>query len=267
MTDPEQRVDCSPEGVHGRSRTRLSFEPAGEMKLYRDALRAALRKVLPQDGCGLAATYFAPDQGVVDVENVLLYNVGSGSYGHLVGGGLAVQRSRSPDALHHLDYRVQRVSTPTDAGAVIATINVPLEPSRTAGQWWSGLRPFVQPVLDGPQPARRFRLDVELHGARSGPALAAGVKPMLDGLVSALHVHDGANELAVRPRVEAALGADAWPLLVDPSAAVLGSRQLIRAHGAHGIAWNPADDLCTGFTVRPGGGVDRRLNATVRAVG
>jgi hypothetical protein len=216
MTDPEQRVDCSPDGVHGRSRTRLSFEPTGEMKLYRDDLRAALRKTLPQDGCGLVATYLAPDHGVVDVENVLLYNVGSGSYGHLVGGGLAVQRSGSPDAMHHLDYRVQHVTVPTDAGAVIATIDAPLEPWKTAGQWWRGLRPFVQPVLGGARPARRFRLDVELHGAWSGPALAACVKPMLDGLVSALHVHDGANELDVRPRVEAALGAEAWPLRVAP---------------------------------------------------
>jgi hypothetical protein len=78
------------------------------------------------------------------------------------------------------------------------------------------MRTFVRPVLGGARPGCWFRIDVELHGSWSGPALAACVKPMLDGLVSALHVHDGANELDVRPRVEAALGAEAWPLRVAP---------------------------------------------------
>jgi hypothetical protein len=73
------------------------------------------------------------------------------------------------------------------------------------------------------------------------------VKTLLDGLISALHVHD----LSSREHVAAALdevgdGERLWELLNDPAMAILGPRRLVRPHG-RGIAWNPADERCGFF--------------------
>jgi hypothetical protein len=72
--------------VSGWSQTRLPFEPRDELREYRAALRSALRGLVSQPRTGLLAAYAAPDAGVVDVENVALYNIGAGSYSHLTGG-------------------------------------------------------------------------------------------------------------------------------------------------------------------------------------
>jgi hypothetical protein len=75
------------------------------------------------------------------------------------------------------------------------------------------------------------------------------VKSLLDGLVAALHVHDGSH----RDHVTAALtelgdGERLWRLLNNPEVAVLGERRLVRPHGQK-IAWNPADELCAYFAI------------------
>ncbi len=43
---------------------------------------------------------------------------------------------------------------------------------------------------------------------------------------------------------------EVWRRLLDPGVALLGERRLVRPHGLTGMAWNPADDLCTSFRVR-----------------
>jgi hypothetical protein len=75
-------------GIHGDvhrieawSTARLQFEPKGLQIEYRDALRTALRQLRPSDGVVLHGNYATPDQDFADLENVLLYNVGSGAYG------------------------------------------------------------------------------------------------------------------------------------------------------------------------------------------
>jgi hypothetical protein len=67
-------------GVSGWSNVRLPFEPRGDLRAYREELKAALRRMRPRHGEGLIATYGAPDHAFVDVENVALYNIGSGAY-------------------------------------------------------------------------------------------------------------------------------------------------------------------------------------------
>jgi hypothetical protein len=96
--------------------------------------------------------------------------------------------------------------------------------------------------------------------------VASLVKPVLDGLISALHIHNGTHRDALLPRL-AQLGdpEQVWAQLLDPTVAVLGSRVLLRPHGQTGMAWNPADDLCTAFRVRRVPARDAALMATVRA--
>jgi hypothetical protein len=211
----------------------------------------------------LSAEYATPDTGLADLENVLLYNVGSGAYSHLVRVGLTARRTRSPDELHRVSYTVTEPADVTAShGETLATVQL-REPVRGEKPlpWWIAFRIHLLTLLDPPF-VGQVAVDVELGRNWHGPGLAAVVKPLLDGLVSALHVHDGSN----REHITAVLsagdnGQSLWLLLNDPTKAILGERRLIRPHGAR-LAWNPADELCAQFSVIRGNN-EHAVTATV----
>jgi len=101
------------------------------------------------------------------------------------------------------------------------------------------------------------------------------IKPLVDGVIAALHTHDGTALADVSDRLRAQLpgsdasdiaqlpgsdasdiaqlpGSDASDIaqrLVDDDAAVLGPRRLVWPR-ASGVQWNPADDLCVALELR-----------------
>jgi len=249
--------------VRAWSVRRLPFEPTGWRKDYREDLRRALRSLEPVAGTHLRAEYASPDREFADVENVLLYNVGASNYRHLTVGGLEVERTISADALHHVSYRLQTDSTQVrpaaEPRAQVALSEFPSEREKP-GSWWAAMRERL--VTTGTPLEGEYTIDVRLRG--DVQAFMSLVKPMLDGLVSALHVHDGSHEQHVRAAL-ARYGEPnrLWNLLADPATALLGKRTLIRPH-SQGVAWNPADDVCRGFSVRPST-TGPLIEATVRA--
>jgi hypothetical protein len=96
------------------------------------------------------------------------------------------------------------------------------------------------PVL----PTRAFGLRVVLR-VPSGSLVASAsvIKPVLDGVISALHAHDGTDVANVAARLTAQLGGTTpdtvRSLLCDERAAVLGTRRPV-GRPAHGAQWNPA---------------------------
>lgn len=246
------------------SLTRLTFEPRGDMLEFRAALRAALKKLDAVPGEGLVATYCAPNNEFVDVENVALYNVGASAYGHLTRAGLFCQRLPSSDDRHHLRYRVDRLPAPPGSRLLARTnAEVPSE-LHAPGPWWAEFRPRLQ-VPDAGLASGAFTVDVTLLGAWPGTRVAGVVKPMLDGLVSALHRHDGSRRDDLLPRL-AHLGdpQQVWSALCAPAADVLGTRRLVRPHGTN-IAWNPADERCQAFRVHVVAATSHAVTAQVFA--
>lgn len=247
VTDGRFEVQLAASNVHGWSTTRLPFEPKGWLLEYRAALRTGLRSLTPADGLGLVARYYSPDSAFVDIENVLCYNLGASCYAHLIGGGLRLTRYRSPDGLHHLTYHLQPIVAGEIPPFAVVSAAVP-HGTHSAGQWWSLLRPNVH--LNQLLAGRNFGIEVRVSGSWTNSALAAAVKPMLDGLVRALHAHDQSQPGELVPRL-ATLGdpASVWLMLCDRRQAALGTRSLLRPHGPAGIAWNPADDQCSEITI------------------
>ena len=117
----------------------------------------------------------------------------------------------------------------------------------------------------GRESCAEYTIEVLVRGHVS--SFVSSVKPMLDGLISALHVHDGSHGDHVRAAL-ARYGdsGDLWEALNDPATSILGCRTLVRPHGP-GIAWNPADDLCSGFSIMQSStsSTGPLLQATVRA--
>jgi len=250
MEAPAYSVVGSLQRVDARSAIRLPFEPKGWLLDFRKELRTSLRAMRTADASVLLAEYATPDEDFADLENVLLYNVGSGSYSHLTRRGMICRRVQSADEFHRVSYTVtDRTEWPEFAGRLLATASLD-EPARghTPLPWWSALRQRFR-VQSDLLHQRQFAITVELGVGWHRGQLSSMLKPILDGLVSALHVHDGSS----RERITTALGETGdggrlWSLLNDPTIAILGQRRLVRPHGS-GIAWNPADELCGSFRV------------------
>jgi hypothetical protein len=237
--------------VSAWSETRLVFEPRGWQLDFRENLRVALRGLADGPSQGLLAQYDAPAEAFVDLENVLLYNVGMAVFGPVLGAGVTCRRGSSADGRHYMRYQTMP-SLPDPGGTrLLASVAADLGgvlPS-TAGQWWSRLRPGTTLADVGDGQVGFVTVDVLLAGPKlSGTTLANAIKPMLDGLISCFHAHDGSRAAELQPRVTD-LDPAVWRWLLDPSTASLGVRQLVRPYRS-GIAWNPADDLCRGFRVR-----------------
>ena len=256
-------VEIGRDEVRGWSIQRLPFEPNGWLKDYRGELREAIRSLEPDTGTHLLAAYASPDREFVDVENVLLYNIGAASYRHLTRGGLEVVRLTSPDRLHHVSYRSCTGLKPGPVAAdVRARVSLDAFPAdrEKPGSWWAAIRPRL--VTTGTELDGGYEIEILLRG--DAQAFVSLVKPMLDGLISALHSHDGTHEHHVlgalarygEPRV-------LWDLLNDSTNEILGRRTLLRPHGA-GVAWNPADDRCSRFSIIPTA-TGPLLSATVRS--
>jgi hypothetical protein len=90
----------------------------------------------------LYGEYAAPEPAFVDLENVLLYNVGSGCYSHLTHEGIVCRRTVSDDCLHAIKYAGMERSAPIMPDAlVIASGQLASMPTGSnPAHWWACLR-------------------------------------------------------------------------------------------------------------------------------
>jgi len=234
----------------------------------REELRAALLDMTPRQDSVLRGCYASPVLRTgVDLENVVLYNVGSRYLRHLVRRGVIIERSYiiaagpAVDLAHHLRYE----AVDTEAGFLHWTTGDRLgsfsgvhTPRMKCAPLWAAIRTQADPpdrTYAAPVP---FVLRVRVRcprtanlEARSLPEL---VKDLLDGLVSAYHSHgphDPDSEAAARLAAKGLeLPAPVAAVLADPAWAALGPRRLVHLRPTGGVAWSPADDLCVAADIR-----------------
>lgn len=125
----------------------------------------------------------------------------------------------------------------------------PQEFPTSPGGWWRLFRTARIEKADTVRPIDTFGLSVDVWTPNPDQWLPPRLKGMLDGLVSAMHFHDGSSAELIRSRLHEHLGHDDWNLLLDSTVALLGVRRLLRPH-MRSFAWNPADELCDDFEVR-----------------
>ncbi len=240
---------------------RLPFEPKGEVKRMRDELRGRLGELASDGSDVLHAVYASSASEFVDVENVLVYNVGAACLGAATRRGLRFERAfelpRSPELgfepRHYYRYELASVDcgfASWEEGTRCASwSSVPVPPlsgSTKVADLWLRLRQSAQVSrpLDAGVPFS-LRLEVSADGA---PRPAAFVKPLFDAAICALHVYDGnADALAeasrrIAPVVGMTPQAVADVLRAD-AVAVLGKRRTVVPY-REGVKWDPADDRC-----------------------
>jgi hypothetical protein len=262
--DPDRRV------VQAWSTKRLPFEPRGYLFSLRAELRSALKRLRANTGGVLSALYGSPAPGFCDPENVLIYNVGASHLSGAADWGLRIERSYGcpspPEPLeapaeHYWRYRVapaaEDFSTWREERPLAMWSHVPMpaltDTPKPASIWYA-LRCAAIDVGLAADPSKPFGLRLTLGlapGEHAAPAKV--VKPLVDGVVAALHSHDRTDLVEVSRRVQAQLPTQSperiAALLGAGRPAVLGRRRLLWPR-ANGVQWHPADDLCLALELR-----------------
>ncbi|MDQ3642580.1 MAG: hypothetical protein M3450_14220, partial [Actinomycetota bacterium] len=123
-------------------------------------------------------------------------------------------------------------------------------PARDHGT--SRAREFVRRSFGRPDQGDELGLDLTLHRPPGSgpPAMLGMIKVLVDGVVSALHRHDGSQLelLAERLSGRLAVPADHVARLLTGNAAVLGTRRLLWPYREF-VQWNPADDAIASLRV------------------
>ncbi len=252
--------------VESWSRVALPFQHSSQpwTKGLRDEIRASLKILTVPDGQMLRAEYSSLCPAFRDVENVLLYNVGSSAFKQLVRSGLQIERRYQavsvpvggPPAIgeHHMRYGAVDAGTGPEfwnrGVDLIRFEEIELRSLTKVAPIWLAIRrqtaPPVRPAGTKPGP---FGVRVVVRGTAKAKLqnLAELVKPLLDGIISAAHTHDEQQLNVLTDRLVAndiGTSDEIRQQLMDERWSALGVRQLLRPVGAKGVQWNPADDRC-----------------------
>jgi hypothetical protein len=146
--------------------------------------------------------------------------------------------------------------------------DVPLGPGALAHREmvWAALADVgTLAELDGP--VRYYAIRIRLEGVEV--SLANVVKPLIDGVVSALHCFGGELPGLVVERLSNATTTDPSDVrrrLTDQRRAVLGARANLIRLTKNGIAFNPRDEDCVACVIEAAGGTQPRMTGTVLSV-
>ncbi len=250
------------------SSKRLPFQPKGWLYNMRSSLIDAISQMEIVDNAFLRATYHSQVKEFCDLENVLLYNVGSGKFKKLCRRGLVLERSfqlrpypfiEFSNYLHYQRYEVTTKQLPMywDVGKILAAWTdismVKLTSDMKPHEFWIALKEHNGCVSsDEIYKDKYFGLSLQIEmPERSNFNLAAIIKSMLDGIIAAFHVYQGSELHLVSERLANVMSVDAQyvaKLLMDKSKAVLGVRNLLQPY-QNNVQWNPADDRCVAINI------------------
>lgn len=248
------------------SNCRLPFEPKGWLIDMRQSLRNSLIKLRATPGSWLKAIYTSEENEFCDVENVLIYNVYTGYFKHLCQFGLYLERRFEPvpkvpsctltaPRHHHLYTTTQIDENNTYWQLRFVAVEWqgvscrPLRGELKPHDIWLNVKASTDKILihkPETNPDNLWGIELEINAPSNCKLnLASIIKPLLDGIISAFHYHDGTNLSLVAGRLAKKLNLDCKIIvenLLDKNHAVLGVRNLLHPFGI-GLQWNPADDL------------------------
>jgi hypothetical protein len=252
--------------VEGWAQQRLPFDPKdGWKKDFRNELSAAIRGLVAGPNEGLHAIYTNPTTERVDIENALVYNVGTAVFRNSAHTELKFERSFNAPTPprghleHYYRYEILPLSEPLSAwrrGSSIVDWSSRLASlsfdTKAAIVWWATKHGEIETHVERPQ-AGWFGLQLEVEAPERARNLADFVKPLTDGAIAALQSHAPGPDVAeLAERVARTLGVDPAAIaeaLCDESVAVLSGNRLLWKRGV-GVQWNPADDRCVACILR-----------------
>jgi hypothetical protein len=239
---------------------RLPFEPVGVLRDARNLLRSVLANLRAGPEEILHGVYTSMHEGFVDTENVLFYNVGATAFSSSCRRGLRFARAflPSPDSRvaraqfhHHHSYRLKPPVAASDSDQ--CALRLRFEMSRLSAStkphayWWAAKQGQAFNGTQSLAKSRTFDTSVVITGPHAISNCAAILKPLFDGMISALHydstVSDASN---VCQHVGERLGESSASIahaLRHSELAILGERRVVAPYRRF-VKWNPEDELC-----------------------
>lgn len=244
-------------------------EPAWQKRL-RAEMVARCSQLEPSAGQLLHAAFFGEKRSNADVENVVLYNIGSFRVAGRNGirfelGGTApppgpegaqfpfgyryALAPRSGTFVHWRPGRTLASFGWTDLGGFVGQ-------KQAVQVWWALTRGQIDVATPACASETPFAVKIELRPPRGAERVLGGmVKGIFDGVICALQAHTDTTVLPdVVPRIAAAASADPAEIeerLLDQSRAVLGVvPQLVDSYRG-GFKWDPADHWCVAGELLP----------------
>lgn len=233
-------------------------------KRLRAEIRTRCEQLEPSNRQVLHATFYGPKRSNADVENLVLYNVGTFAiagrngirFEHGAGAPTALGGAEYPFCYR---YALEPCSASfaewqsTRTLAKFDWTDVHSLPSqKEAAPVWLALareRARIEEFETAREPEMPFAVKVQVrapHGLRR--ALGGSLKGIFDGVISAFQAHTDTTVLTdVATRLAAILPADPEEVekhLADQRHAVLGDvHRLVSPYGK-GVQWHPADHQC-----------------------
>jgi hypothetical protein len=239
---------------------RLPFEPKGVLLEARNQLRQQLSQLCASPVEILEARFVTTRHEYVDLENVLLYNVGTAAFSASSRSGLRFVRDVAApraalDGTSDWNYCHQYCVTPA-ASIVAGRENLCAEfefalpkigsATKWYDYWWAmkhgSCEKFAEHLSTSP-----FSLRVEISGPPLKSYLGAITKPLFDGIISGFHFDPAitSDDLVCKllaEKLKVSVEAVAH-LLRDDRHHLLGARQLVHPYREF-VKCNPADDGC-----------------------
>jgi hypothetical protein len=218
----------------------------------------SIRQLEGAPGMVLAGEFAGRRPANADAENLLIYNINEDGAAFSAASRHGIRFELDPcppsDDLVEYRYRLEHAGASwrhwSEAGDVAHWLPTELvgglRTKRKADAVWWTVRHSL--AATGSCEAEPYAVRVTL-GMPVGRSAAALIKPVFDGVISALHEHERTSELtrfAVHLSASLGLSYDAvFHNLVTPSSAPLGRTRIVRAGRAEpGLQWAPADHLC-----------------------
>ncbi|MGE0569850.1 MAG: hypothetical protein AB7H85_11950 [Dehalococcoidia bacterium] len=267
------------------SERRLPFEPKGTLLELRTRMRAELRNLRVADDEVIEAAYQSDDLDFCDVENVLFYNVGAVAFSASRARAVRFWRSfGSPPTApsggqlpHYSCYRAGTAISRFQSEARLSVLRSAPFPSasKLRDPWfvWHSVRTgdFEGEAFLASTEKFSLRVALEIGASHFRPTVVPLLKPVLDGLVTALHSHDGRDLDQICARLSTRLpilANEVSALLVHNPATLLGTRRLVWPF-RDGLQLNPADDRLAAaeFAVTLSGDGETRICAEIFRAG
>jgi len=261
-TDYTIKASANGKTVELWSVKRPPFEPKGSVLEMRNELREHLGRMHSDGASILRATYVSLETDLCDIENVLIYNVGSYYFRNIDTHRIILERKveQSPlladapaDIKHYCRYEIIAArdfsETTSDGNAIVSWKNMILPkdlPEKLAPYWLAMKKADVtiKGSVNSGSPSYGIRLRLQVsHGTTMH--ITQRMKPLLDGIISAFHVHDGTDLSEVAGRIADQVGITpdvVGNLLMEERLNVLGFKRVV-VKRASGVQWSPDDHL------------------------
>jgi hypothetical protein len=247
-------IDDSAGRLRMWSQSRMPLQPVGPMLEARARIAAVLRRNDAPSEAILSCTYSSMIAGPFDVENVLVYNIGTGAFARPSKNGLSVKRlwdypSTAPDGKqyqHFCEYRFR--SAPIDLSGIVEFEFPPTSFASIFDVWWS-----ATPHVPASRPhGGAYGLLIKLGLPRPLMNPGHSLKKIVDGIVVALQVDPFPESLAV-DRLAAKHHVDRQAIV---DRLTIGGKIFSLAPGRRSVLpyrdhvqWVPADQLCEECTL------------------